>query len=112
MMAGFLHYSNVRMLALIFVWLLTGAGAFADSLDLSDDIGIPIPQSLQAISVGDADEVKQGFSLVRSPSHFPPTLSEFGQEHLQSFTRFLRLSHTRPSALLGPLYESLCTYRL
>src|SRR5262249_31690178 len=112
MMARFLHFSNVRILVLVFVWLLTGAGAFADSLDLSDDIGIPIPQSLQAISVGDADEVKQGFSLVRSPSHVPPTLSEFGQEHLQSFTGFLRLLQTRPSASLSPLYESLCAYRL
>lgn len=110
MMAGFRHYSDLRILAFVFVWLLTGAGAFSDSLDLSDDVGIP--QSLQAVSVGDADEVKQGFSLVRSPTHFPPTLSEFGQEHFHSFIEFLRLLQTRPSALFTPLYESLCDYRL
>jgi len=112
MVTGLRHYSNVRILVLVFVWFLIGAGAFSDSLDLSDDVGIPIPQSLQAISAGDADEVKQGFSLVRSPSHFPPTLSEFLPDNLQSFAGFLRLPHTRPSASLRPLYESLCTYRL
>ena len=112
MIAKFLHYSNIQILLLILLWLLTGVGVVADSLDLSDDIGTPIPQSLQTISVPDADEVKQGFSLARSLSFVLPTLSNYVQEHLPSFSGFLLLLHTRPSALLTPLYESLCDYRL
>ena len=112
MIAKFPHYSNIQILLLILLWLLTGVGVVADSLDLSDDIGTPIPQSLQNIAVPDADEVKQGFSLARSLSFVLPTLSDYVQEHLPSFSEFLRVLHTRPSALLTPLYESLCDYRL
>ena len=112
MIAWFLHYLNLRVLILIFVWVFIGAVAFADSLDLSDDIGIPIPQSLQAINVVDVDEVKQGFALVRSPSHIPITLAEFSQENHHSFTGFVRVSDTHSSTSLSPLYDSLCTYRL
>jgi hypothetical protein len=112
MIALFLHSSHLRILIVIFVWLFTGAAAVADSLDLSDDLGTPIPQSLQAISIDDADEVRQGLSLARSPSYMLPTLAELIQENLPSFTEFLRLWHTRPLAFLTPLYESLCDYRL
>lgn len=112
MMARCLQYSNIRILLLIFVWLLTGAAAVADSLDLADDIGIPISQSLQAISVDLADEVKQGVSLARSPTSVLSSLSDLVHVHLQAFTVVLRLFHTHPSTLRTPLYESLCTYRL
>jgi hypothetical protein len=111
-MVRFPHKFSAGITLLILVWLLTGVVAFADSLDLSDDIGIPPPQSLQAINLSDADEIKQAFSIVRSPLDISNTLAAFVHENPQSFTACVRVAHTHSSTSRIPLYESLCTYRL
>jgi hypothetical protein len=111
-MVRFPRKFSVGITLLILVWLLTGVVAFADSLDLSDDIGIPPSQSLQAINFSDADEIKQAFSVVRSPVDISNTLAAFVHENLQFFTACVRVAHTHSSTSRIPLYDSLCTYRL
>jgi hypothetical protein len=111
-MVRFPHKFSAGITLLILVWLLTGVVAFADSLDLSDDIGVPTSQSLQAINLSDADEIKQAFSIVRSPVDISNTLAAFVHENLQFFTACVRVAHTHSSTSRIPLYESLCTYRL
>jgi hypothetical protein len=111
-MVRFPHKFSAGITLLILVWLLTGVVAFADSLDLSDDIGVPTSQSLQAIDFSDADEIKQAFSIVRSPVDISNTLAAFVHENLQLFHACARVAHTPSSTSRIPLFESLCTYRL
>lgn len=111
-MVRFPHKFSAGITLLILVWLVTGVVAFTDLLDLSDDIGIPTSQSLQAINLSDADEIKHAFSIVRSPVDISNTLAAFVHENLQFFTACVPVAHTQSSISRIPLYESLCTYRL
>ncbi|HXX73658.1 MAG TPA: hypothetical protein VEI50_00845 [Nitrospiraceae bacterium] len=111
-MLQFTHPSKARVAALIVVWLFVGGEAFADSLDLTDDIGIPITDTLQAINPDSVDEVKQGLDLVRSLSHCPSTVGAFAQENFPFLSSILHGSYPQSPSADIPLYESLCTYRL
>ena len=102
--------SIVRAEVVLLAWLVVGGLAWADTLDLTDDLGLPlaggIQQAVEPDSLDDFREILKPVLLDPAPGDIVPETPLSLPRHLPPISETL----LHLSAL--PLYQVTCVYRI
>ena len=97
----------LNVIIVLCIWLLVAGLAWADSFDLTDDVGIPFV-SAGVIVDSDGDEVREKLEAAWASGvlseHMPPT----ARPHL--LVGLIPRFALEPSHI--PLFEQLCSFRI
>ena len=99
---------RLKVIVVLCIWVLVGGLAWADSFDLTDDIGIPHVSS-GVIVDSDGDEVREKLDAAVRTAESP-------SEHMPPLT----MPQLLPALFSGlfvaqsedPLYQRLCSFRI
>lgn len=98
---------SLNVMIVLCIWLLVAGLAWADSFDLTDDVGIPFV-SAGVIVDSDGDEVREKLAAAWASGvlseHMPPP----ARPHLT--TGLIARLHLEPPHI--PLYQQLCSFRI
>lgn len=98
----------LNVMIVLCIWVLVGGLAWADSFDLSDDVGIP-HTSAGVIVDSDGDEVREKLdAVVRTGGSFSGYLPPLTVPRLQP----MLASSLFMAPLHDPLYQRFCSFRI
>jgi hypothetical protein len=109
MMRWLRERSILRAEVVLIAWLVVGGVAWADTLDLSDDLIVPLAGIQQALEPDTFEDLKASLNSVTLSA---PQLELVSETSLTLSTCVPPLVSTLPRASTPPIYQVHCVYRI